>query len=61
MKDLSIVDGRDKSIGNGMDSFIKVCLSGEHVESSLRREWWILRGDSGLDWVERNEQWWRVR
>jgi hypothetical protein len=52
VEDLAIVDSRDKSVGNGADGFIKVCLSGECVESGLRGKWWILGCDSGLDRVE---------
>jgi hypothetical protein len=52
MEDLSIVNSGDKPIGNGTDGFIEVHLSGESIESGLRGEWWVLRGNYGLDWVE---------
>jgi hypothetical protein len=36
VEDLSVVDCGDKPIGNGMDGFIRVHLSGEGIESGLR-------------------------
>jgi hypothetical protein len=57
VEDLAIVDGRDKSVSNGADGFIKVCLSGECIESSLRGKWWILGCNSDLDRVEWDRKW----
>jgi hypothetical protein len=52
IKDFSVVNGGDQSVGDGVDGFIEVCLSSEHIKSSLRGEWWVLRSDGGLDWVK---------
>ena len=35
MEDLPVVDSGDESVGDGMDSFIEVHLSGESIEGSL--------------------------
>jgi hypothetical protein len=61
VEDLSVVDSGDKSVGDGVDGLIEVHLSSESIEGGLRREWQILEGDGGLDWVKQDGQWWRVR
>jgi hypothetical protein len=61
VEDLSVVNSGDESIGDGVDGFIEVHLSGESIKSSLKREWQVLGSNSGLDKLEGNRQWRRVR
>jgi len=56
MEDLTIVDGRDESVGDSSDGLVEVGLGGEDIDGRLRREWGISRDDCGGDRVERNQQ-----
>jgi len=35
VKDFSVVGGRDESVSDGADGFIKVCLGSEGIEGGL--------------------------
>jgi hypothetical protein len=53
MGDLMLVNSGDEAICNRPDSLVKVGLSGEDVECSLRGDQHIVWGDSGGDeWIE---------
>jgi len=56
VEDLMVVDGRDESIGDGLDGLVEVGLGGEDVDGSLRRQRGISRDDCGGDRVERDWQ-----
>jgi hypothetical protein len=58
VEDLAIVDHRDNSIGDSIDHLIEVCLGSEGIEGGLQQEWWVLRSDGSLDWVEWDWEWW---
>jgi len=56
VEDLSVVDGRDESIGDGSDGLIEVRLAGEDVNRHLRQERGVSRDGCGGDRVEQDWQ-----
>jgi len=52
VKDLLVVDGRDKSIGDGLDGLVEVGLVGKDINHCLRQERGVSRDGCGGDRVE---------
>src|SRR6266850_1825846 len=61
MEDLTVVDGRDESIGNGSDGLVKVGLGSKDIDGGLRRQRGISRDDYGGDRIEGDRQDGRLR